>query len=1069
MKIAYSCVVDAHPKFEWQALLWVNSLLRNGCNAEDLKVHCLPGVTDNLLTSLRKLNVYPVDTPPFEGGPAYCNKMQQCISGAFSGYDKVVLADADLFFLALPQLPADASFAGKLVDMPNPPVAILRDIYREARVPFSKEVPVECALTKDETTFRSNINGGFYYLDEALLHDLGKEWKKHALWLISKISSGTRLFTHVDQVAMALALDEMKIEVTLLSAQINFPIHLDKSRLALFAATPIDVLHYHSNVLPSGEIMPTGVPFVDEAITRANREITAIIGDNTDNLLFWNNRYACFPELGSGVGSRGEILYYKKMLLNTAVSFFNDKAVLEVGCGDLETSKDFQFSNYVGYDLSVAALDIAKKKRPDWRFIQGTLDGTGTQSQADLVICLDVLIHQKGKEEYRNLIAGLVAATQQRLIVSGYEKTPDVSSNITAFHEPLSTTLRKSGVFNEIMEIGKYRDVSLLVADKRRTGRELHVSDLPPEIFNTMAPLIERRDLLRLIIDSSRAKLGFYTQTSSRTIEYPWLIDKMTELAVGSRVLDIGSGISPIPIMLGEHGMLVSCVDAHPRVRTLQDRDTWNEWGFLDYSLFSPRLKSFHTDIQEYQPVTPFDVIYSVSVLEHMPRVVWERTLDLAKTWLKPGGLLLLTLDLIPGTYTLWNKSEGKTVDPHGGHGLLKDIVDRLKGMGFVFEEFFARQNIPYSQTDVAFIKCRLRAGPAGVSAWTTHKKEGESDRSDAALLTQNAKRKTKETEKKKLFLHIGTPKTGTSALQHFLYKNHDKLKDEGILYPKSLVGSPDDPKHQPLYSCLYFHNRNDFDKILLKLSSEITDQVHTVILSSEGFYHHIDEFHKESWNMIRELSQQFTMRIVVSVRPQSEYIESLYRQYMKNPKGLIAEFGSGMTIQEVIQRPKVLQNMDYYGSLMQWAGVAGEDSIIVKRYSKNVISDFLSLFKSPLEVEKDFPHRNASINREMAELLRQLNTVLDAEKRDQLIGRMDASVRGKPLSRDLPFLSPTEGMEIMELHRIGNNKVARRWLGEDELFPAIECSKDEQWAPVITDRDTVLLSLRQLYNEEGN
>jgi len=38
MKIAYSCVVDAQPKFDWQALLWVNSLLRNGCDAEVLKV-----------------------------------------------------------------------------------------------------------------------------------------------------------------------------------------------------------------------------------------------------------------------------------------------------------------------------------------------------------------------------------------------------------------------------------------------------------------------------------------------------------------------------------------------------------------------------------------------------------------------------------------------------------------------------------------------------------------------------------------------------------------------------------------------------------------------------------------------------------------------------------------------------------------------------------------------------------------------------------------------------------------------------------------------------------------------
>lgn len=38
------------------------------------------------------------------------------------------------------------------------------------------------------------------------------------------------------------------------------------------------------------------------------------------------------------------------------------------------------------------------------------------------------------------------------------------------------------------------------------------------------------------------------------------------------------------------------------------------------------------------------------------------------------------------------------------------------------------------------------------------------------------------------LFLHIGRPKTGSTALQHFLMKNRQRLLDNGILYP--LTGS---------------------------------------------------------------------------------------------------------------------------------------------------------------------------------------------------------------------------------------------------------------------------------------
>lgn len=37
------------------------------------------------------------------------------------------------------------------------------------------------------------------------------------------------------------------------------------------------------------------------------------------------------------------------------------------------------------------------------------------------------------------------------------------------------------------------------------------------------------------------------------------------------------------------------------------------------------------------------------------------------------------------------------------------------------------------------------------------------------------------------IYLHIGTQKTGTTTIQKMLTKNHDMLKNNSILYPKSL------------------------------------------------------------------------------------------------------------------------------------------------------------------------------------------------------------------------------------------------------------------------------------------
>jgi len=41
---------------------------------------------------------------------------------------------------------------------------------------------------------------------------------------------------------------------------------------------------------------------------------------------------------------------------------------------------------------------------------------------------------------------------------------------------------------------------------------------------------------------------------------------------------------------------------------------------------------------------------------------------------------------------------------------------------------------------------------------------------------------------------------------------------------------------------------------------------------------------------------------------------------------------------------------------------------------------------------------------------------------------------------------------------------LAKKWLKEDELFPADMLNEDEAWEPLITDNDKLMSFLRQLY-----
>jgi len=318
---------------------------------------------------------------------------------------------------------------------------------------------------------------------------------------------------------------------------------------------------------------------------------------------------------------------------------------------------------------------------------------------------------------------------------------------------------------------------------------------------------------------------------------------------------------------------------------------------------------------------------------------------------------------------------------------------------------------------------------------------------------------------KKKLFIHIGTPKTGTSSLQWFLYNNYDKLLEQGILYPKSIVESCHNPKQQPLFSCIHSGNANGLNALLQRISSEITPSAAFIIVSSEGFYHHTDELTENSWHLIRQLGRLYDLRIIVFLRPQADYIESMYRQYMKNPKGINVEYGSGLTIQELMARPKLKQNMDYYGSLMRWAATVGEDNVIVREYSSGVIDDFISLFDLDAGFNKSDIVRNTSITRQMAEILRRVNPLFDNKKRNILIQQMESFLRRYPVKDDKTLLSPRERSELYEHYRNGNDLVSQKWLHNNRLFSKYITNKDETWEPLEMDHEEMIGLLRKIGN----
>jgi SAM-dependent methyltransferase len=122
----------------------------------------------------------------------------------------------------------------------------------------------------------------------------------------------------------------------------------------------------------------------------------------------------------------------------------------------------------------------------------------------------------------------------------------------------------------------------------------------------------------------------------SRVYEYPFVLAAICELPAGSSVLDVGCGVSPLPLVLASVGYPVVAVDtdaeAIKAMRTAAAR-----WGIggIEWAVADP-----HAPLSSFGQ---FDAVSSVSVLEHTPDPVSH--LEALLVPVRAAGLIAVTFD----------------------------------------------------------------------------------------------------------------------------------------------------------------------------------------------------------------------------------------------------------------------------------------------------------------------------------------------------------------------------------------------------------------------------------------
>lgn len=286
---------------------------------------------------------------------------------------------------------------------------------------------------------------------------------------------------------------------------------------------------------------------------------------------------------------------------------------------------------------------------------------------------------------------------------------------------------------------------------------------------------------------------------------------------------------------------------------------------------------------------------------------------------------------------------------------------------------------------------------------------------------------------KKRLYIHIGTHKTGSTTIQNGLFINKEILRKNDINYPTTGMRSFG---HHLL--CFYLNGRIDHSENLiqnLRVELENAEQ-NTFIISSEEF----EYLRTEHIQILTKQLHVFDIKIIIYLRNQASTIHSNYTQLVKT--GL-----RNLPFDVYLDRYEFDNDRDNYNELLnKWENAVGIKNMIVKKYQKPssekpLITKFLedcSLKISGLDINTD---KNIAPSHTTLELIRTFT--INCRKRG--IPRHDFIEMARWINNFVEnsgwnnekanFLSEEHYDTIMQHYELSNASVSLKYFDRSPLF----------------------------------
>lgn len=323
----------------------------------------------------------------------------------------------------------------------------------------------------------------------------------------------------------------------------------------------------------------------------------------------------------------------------------------------------------------------------------------------------------------------------------------------------------------------------------------------------------------------------------------------------------------------------------------------------------------------------------------------------------------------------------------------------------------------------------------------------------------------------KTLYLHIGSPKTGTTTIQHFCIANQDTFIKKGYCFPSMpfhykfranacngffLTGKYIDDDGQ--------RNRQKEEENFntgMKILEDTFLEYNNIILTDEGIWNNffLRKGIRKKSELILESAKRcgYQIKIVVYLRRQADYVLSWYNQLIKHSA---SKKLNCLSWEEYINNYNKYIAVDYNKYLRQLEKFFGKENIIVRRFEKkhfynnSLTDDFL--YSIGLQKDEDFidseeiSSQNFGISENACDIKRIINQIegieLDENKEFEYILRKHS--KDFKNSDNYSMMSDDEIEKFMKTFETANQKIADRYFNDGApLFETGEFNKIK-WSP---------------------